>query len=109
MPIDRKKFLTMAMTLALGGAAGCGPKAAPADPTGGGGGGEATDPTGEAGDPGGVDPAGGTMPAQECVNWDADGECSEWAADEGMYPASECVEWDAADECTAWDEGGDPE
>jgi len=103
MPIDRKKFLTMAMTLALGGAAACGPKAAPADPNGGG---ETTgEPTeegsgigGEGGDP------SGTMPAQECVDWDAEGECSDWAADGGgMYPAEECVEWDAADECIAYE------
>lgn len=106
MPIDRKKFLTLAMTLALGGVAGCGPKAAPADPDQGG-------ETGNTGDP--ADEAGGTMPAdesmmpaEECVNWDTSGECTEWAAgDEGMYPAQECIDWDAADECIQYEDSGE--
>ncbi len=94
------------MSLALGGAAGCGPKAHPTDPSTGGPTGDPTTGPGEESSEVGPDDA--TMPAQECAEWDASGECTAFAVDEGMYPAQECLEWDAVDECIDYDQGSYP-
>ena len=69
------------MSLALGGATGCGPKAHPTDPSSG-------DPTGDPATGRGeesseVGPDGATVPAQQCVEWDAGGECTRFEVDEG--------------------------
>ncbi len=97
VPIDRKRFLALAMTLAFG---GCGPKGAPADPGRGAGGSGGAGPTGDAGDAPTEEAA---APPEECVDWDAAGECTETAIDEGMYPAAECLDWDASGECIQHD------
>ena len=42
-----------------------------------------------------------TMPADECVDWDATNECIGGAGD-SQAPADECIDWNAADECIQW-------
>lgn len=84
--------------------AACGPKATPADPSGGGGDGSGTAVTGDrAGDPGKPDDDPATPAPEECVEWDDDGTCLETAVDDGMYPAEVCLDWDAAGECIQWE------
>lgn len=81
--------------------AACGPRAAPADPGGGGTGSTATDD--RAADPDSPDDDPSTPAPEGCVEWNDDGECTETAVDEGMYPAEVCLDWDAAGECIQYE------
>ena len=88
MSIDRKKFMMLALSMSMG-AAACGPKSPP----------PAVTPGNTAEEKGAAPADEGMMPADECTNWDASGECIEWG---GAGPANECVNWDASGECIEW-------
>jgi hypothetical protein len=91
MPIDRKKFLMLALSMSFG-ATGCTQSTPPA-----------VMPANTA-----DDPMSRAAPADECVDWSPTGECVQWA---GAAPADECVDWSPTGECTQWvpaDEGWGP-
>ena len=90
MPIDRKKFMTLAFSMWL--APSCAPTTPPPDA-----------PYGNQGGPppGAGDPAYAPAPADECTQWDPSGECIGWAS-QTPAPANECVQWDPSGECIGW-------
>ena len=104
LPIDRARFLELAlgasalMTTACGGAESAAPPPRPVTVT-------AT-----------ATPTTSYVRADGCTTWDSTGECYAWTpvaegyapvaeyapAEEAYAPAAECVDWDAAGECVRW-------